>query len=118
MVTRSTGRAPVTFRCQLVPSGGASPVGCSPAKRVGTTPPGAAALSDLPGCAGTPQRLVAAGLGVRGSREYEEQIGEPIQVDGREWIRVRHTQDRTFGPPTDGSREEESRGALAPSGQD
>src|SRR5438477_12923528 len=68
--------------------------------------------------AGTPERLLDSGFGVRGAREDEEEVRKPVEVDRRERVRVRHCKDRALGPATDRTREEETRRPLAPAGQD
>ena len=67
--------------------------------------------------AGMPERLLHAGFRVRGAGQDEEEIGEPVEVDGRERVRVRHGQDRPLGAAADRPREEEPRGPLAPPGR-
>src|SRR4249919_335690 len=70
------------------------------------------------GGTGTPEGTGDAGFCVRRTGEDEQQVGEAVEVDRGERVRVRNGQDRPLGPPTDGAREEEPPGALAPAGQD
>src|SRR5207244_1806761 len=68
--------------------------------------------------AGTPERFVNSGFCVCGSREDEEKVRKPVEVDRRERVRIRHLQDRALGAAADRTREEETRRPLAPAGQD
>ena len=56
--------------------------------------------------------------GVRGPREDEEQVGEPVQVDERERVHRRDAGARRLGTPADRARDVQPRRGLAPAGQD
>src|SRR6059036_1264654 len=64
---------------------------------------------------GAPERTGDAGFGVRRSGQDEEEIGEPIEIDGRAGVRVGNCEDGALRPSADGPREEEPSRALVPS---
>src|SRR5262252_1393524 len=70
------------------------------------------------GGTGAPKWTGDTGLCVRRTGEDEEQIGEPVEVDGRERVRVGNRKDGALRPAADRPREEEPGGALTPAGQD
>src|SRR5438874_12523927 len=67
---------------------------------------------------GTPERTGEAGFGVRRSGQDEEEIGEPIEIDGRAGVRVGNCEDGALCPSADRSREEEPSRALVPARED
>ena len=54
-----------------------------------------------------PERTGDSGFCVRRAREHEEQVGEAVEVDGDERVRVRYGQHSPLRSPAHGSREEE-----------
>src|SRR4051794_31336324 len=63
--------------------------------------------------AGPPEGL--APLRVRGAREDEEQVGEPVQVDERHRVQVAVARDGDYlalDAPADGARDVQARGGL------
>src|SRR4249919_464453 len=77
----------------------------------------ASGSSRLDPSAGAPEHLVAASVDVRSACEDEEKVGEPIEVDRSERIRVGDREHCSLGSAADGAHEEEARGTLAPAGE-
>src|SRR5919204_4732459 len=67
------------------------------------------------GSAGLPERLVA---GIRGASQDEEQVGEPVEVDRDERVRLRHCERPPLGAATDRAGQEQPRGELASTRED
>src|SRR2546430_5633103 len=67
---------------------------------------------------GAPERTGDAGFGVRRSGQDEEEIGEPIEIDGRAGVHVANFEDGALCPSADGPREEEPSRALVPARED
>src|SRR3954451_5005670 len=70
------------------------------------------------GGAGAPERAGHAGFCICGAREDEQEIGEPVEIDGRKRVHPRYGQDSALGSAADGPRQEEPRRTLAPAGED